>query len=255
MDEKVDILGVKINKLNMEEALNRIFFTIKKGKKIMVVTPNAEMIMRARKNNELKYILNEADLSLADGAGVLLASKLLNIDIKERVSGFDLLTEILSYDEFPNKFSVYFLGAKPEVVDKMIKNLINNSKLLANNKSLAKNLEIAGYHHGYLNSDLKKELIKDINEKEPNILFVGMGAPLQEKFLKENMEKLNINVGVTVGGSFDVLAGNLKRAPKFIQKIGLEWLYRLIQEPKRFKRTLLLPQFALIALYKSIVNK
>ncbi|MGM0409983.1 MAG: WecB/TagA/CpsF family glycosyltransferase [Bacillota bacterium] len=255
MDEKVDILGVKINKLNMEQALNRIFSIIKKDKKAMVVTPNAEMIMRARKNKELKSILNEADLSLADGAGVLLASKLFNIDIKERVSGFDLLIEILSYNKFSNKFSVYFLGAEPGIVDKMIENLNDSSKSLANNKNLAKNLEIAGYHHGYLNSDLKKEVIKDINEKKPDILFVGMGAPLQEKFLKKNMEKLNINIGVTVGGSFDVLAGNLKRAPKFIQKIGLEWLYRLIQEPKRFKRTLLLPQFAVIALYKSLFKK
>lgn len=254
MDEKADILGVKINKLNMEQALNNIFSIVKEEKKAMVVTPNAEMIMRARKNKELKTILNEADLSLADGAGVLIASKLFNIDINERVSGFDLLTEILSYDKFPNKFSVYFLGAEPGVVDKMFDNLKDKSKKLANNKNLAKNLEIVGYHHGYLNSELKKELIKDINEKAPDILFVGMGVPLQEKFLKENMEKLNIKVGITVGGSFDVLAGNLKRAPKFIQKIGLEWLYRLLQEPKRFRRTLLLPQFVVIAIYKSIVN-
>ena len=255
MDEKADILGIKINKINMEEALNSIFSIVKEGKKAMVVTPNAEMIMRARKNKELKSILNKAELSLADGAGVLIASKLFNIDIKERVSGFDLLTEILSYDKFPNKFSVYFLGAEPGVVDKMVENLHDSSKSLANNKHIAKNLEIAGYHHGYLNSNLKKELIKDINEKEPDILFVGMGAPLQEKFLKENIDKLNINVGVTVGGSFDVLAGNLKRAPKFVQKVGLEWFYRLLQEPKRIKRTLLLPQFAIIALYKSIFNK
>ena len=250
---KVDILGIKINKITMRESCTKIFSYIDKDKKAVVVTPNAEMIMKARENEELADILNSADLSLPDGAGVLLASNLFNLDIKERVSGFDILTEILSYSDYDKDYSVYFLGGKPGIAEKMVKRLKENpEKNLPTNKSLASNLKISGFHHGYLDQEMKAKVIEEINEKNPDILFVGMGVPLQEKFLKENLDKLNVNVGITVGGSFDVLAGELKRAPVWMQKIGLEWFYRVLQEPKRFKRIISLPYFVLIVLYKVI---
>jgi len=250
---KVDILGVKINKISMKESCAEIFSYIDKNKKAVVVTPNAEMIMRARKNDELAKILNGADLSLPDGAGVLLASNLFNLDIEERVSGFDILTEILSYSDYNRDYSVYFLGGKPGIAEKMVKKLKGNPKKnLPTNKNLSPNIEISGFHHGYLDQNMKSMVIEEINKKRPDILFVGMGVPLQEKFLKENLAKLNVNVGITVGGSFDVLAGELKRAPIWMQKIGLEWFYRVLQEPKRLKRIIALPHFALIVLYKAI---
>jgi len=250
---KVDILGVKINKITMKESCKEIFSFIEKDKKAVVVTPNAEMIMKARENEELANILNSADLSLPDGAGVLLASNLFNLDIKERVSGFDILTELLSYDDYNREYSVYFLGGRPGIAEKMVKRLKENpEKTLPINKSLSSKLKISGYHHGYLDQELKAKVIDEINEKEPDILFVGMGVPLQEKFLEENLANLNTKIGITVGGSFDVLAGELNRAPIWMQKLGLEWFYRLLQEPKRFKRIIALPHFAIIVLYKVI---
>ena len=258
MKNKVDILGVKINKIGMAETCQYIFSVINNKEKAMVVTPNAEMIMRARDNDELRDILNNAELSLPDGAGVLLAAKLFKLNIKERVSGFDLLTELLS-DSVDNnyldneKYSVYFLGGKPGIAKKMVKKLKENpDTTLANNNKLSSKLNISGFHHGYLDEELSDKVLKEINEKKPDILFVGMGVPLQEKFLKENMDKLDIKVGITVGGSFDVLAGELNRAPKWMQNAGLEWFYRLLQEPTRFKRMLALPKFAFLAFYKSI---
>ena len=250
---KVDILGVKINKITMKESCNKIFSFIEDNSKAVVVTPNAEMIMKARENDELANILNNADLSLPDGAGVLMASRLFNLDIKERVSGFDILTELLSYSDYKNEYSVYFLGGRPGIAEKMVKRLKENpKKTLPANKNLSSKLKISGFHHGYLDQELKKKVIDEINDKEPDILFVGMGVPLQEKFLEENLAKLNIKVGITVGGSFDVLAGELNRAPGWMQKIGLEWFYRLLQEPQRFKRIMVLPHFVLIVLYKVI---
>ena len=254
--DKVDILGVKVNIINMEEACEEIFSIIKRDKsKAVVVTPNAEMIMRARDNQELADILNNADLSLPDGVGVLLASHLFNINIKERVSGFDLMVELLSEKKERN-YSVYFLGAEPGVAEKMVENLKKfPKKTLPSSKVFSSNIKISGFHHGYLNEKSKKEVIKEINEKKPDILFVAMGVPLQEKFIKENMEKLNTKVAITVGGSFDVLAGELKRAPLWMQKIGLEWLFRLIQEPGRLKRMMSLPKFVFLALKKALKFK
>ena len=250
---KVDILGTKINQITMEETCSKIFSFIENNQKAFVVTPNAEMIMRARTNDELGKILNNADLSLPDGTGVLLASYFFGLDIEERVSGFDLLTKLLSYSNYNHKYSVYFLGGEPGIAKKMVERLKKEpDSALPNSENLSPNLEISGFHHGYLDQNLTKKVIRDINEKEPDILFVGMGVPLQEKFLKENLNKLNIRVGITVGGSFDVLAGELNRAPAWMQKIGLEWFYRLLQEPKRFKRILTLPHFVLLVFCKVI---
>lgn len=254
--DKFDILGVKVNNLNMDQACQKIFSFIDSNKgSSMVVTPNAEMIMRARDNKELADILNNAELSLPDGAGVLLASHLLQIDIKERVSGFDLMVELLS-NNFKKDYSVYFLGGRPGIAEKMVERLRKEpKKILPGSKIFSDKVKIFGFQHGYLDKELKTSLIDEINDKRPDILFVGMGAPLQEKFLEENMDDLEIKVGITVGGSFDVLAGELKRAPDWMQKAGLEWLFRLFQEPARFKRMLALPHFALLAILKSVKNK
>lgn len=203
-----------------------------KEKSSLIVTPNSEMLAVAAENKELAEILNSADLATPDGIGVVIASKILGFPLEERVAGFDLISNL--FQETAEKdFNFYFLGSKPGVVDRAVINLNNKYP----------KLNITGFHHGYLDKENQKKVIAEINSKNIDILLVGMGFPLQEKFLDNNLDRLKVGAAVTVGGSFDVFAGEVKRAPLWVQKIALEWFYRLLQEPSRFGRMLALPKF------------
>lgn len=201
-------------------------------KAALVVTPNSEMLAVASENKELAAILNSADLATPDGIGVVIASKIIGKPLPERVAGFDLISNLFKKASKTN-FKFYFLGGKPGIVDQAVLNL----------KKDYPDLKIAGWQHGYLDKETQKEVIAEINSKDIDILLVGMGFPLQEKFLDSNLKNLKVGAAVTVGGSFDVLAGEVKRAPLWMQKLGLEWFYRLLQEPSRFGRMLSLPKF------------
>lgn len=222
----------------MKQAVARVKKLISdKQRASLVVTPNSEMIAMAAENRDFARILNSADLATADGIGVVIASKILGRALEERVAGFDLINCL--FKEFAEEnINFYFLGSKPGVVDIAVKNL----------KDKYPNLNISGYHHGYLDRDDQHKIIAEINSKNIDLLLVGMGVPLQEKFLDKNLKKLNVGAAVTVGGSFDVLAGEVNRAPLWMQKAALEWFYRLLQEPSRFGRMLSLPKFILLVL-------
>lgn len=230
--DTIEILGIKINRINIKEAVNSIHKIIDNNQKAMIVTPNSEMIVMAQEDRELARILNNADLKIPDGAGVVLASRMLKKPVQERVAGFDLMTDLLKLAVKQN-YSLYLLGGKPGIIEEACKKI----------KKKYNDINIAGSHHGYLDRELQQKVIKDINNIEPDILFVGMGVPLQEKFIDKVLSKLNVKIAMTVGGSFDVLAGTMKRAPVWMQKFNLEWLYRLIQEPKRLGRMMALPRF------------
>lgn len=203
----------------------------------LIVTPNSEMLAMAAENQKLARILNSADLATPDGIGVVLASKILGQPLEERVAGFDLISRL--FKEFAEEeINFYFLGSKPGIVDKAVKNL----------KKDYPNLNISGYHHGYIDRDDQQKIIAEINSKSIDLLLVGMGVPLQERFLDKNLKKLKVGAAVTVGGSFDVLAGEVNRAPLWMQKAALEWFYRLLQEPSRFGRMLALPKFIFLVL-------
>lgn len=232
MRDVLKILDVNIDRLDMQGAVERVKKLLSQAGSSLIVTPNSEMLAAAAEDAELARILNSADLAVPDGAGVILASKIMGAKLPERVAGFDLITELFAQLENED-YSFYFLGSKPGIVDKAAAEL----------KRRYPNLNIAGYHHGYLDKKLLAELKKEINEKEVDLLLVGMGVPLQERFLDKNLAELNVKAAVTVGGSFDVIAGEVERAPLWMQKAGLEWFYRLIQEPSRFGRMLLLPKF------------
>jgi N-acetylglucosaminyldiphosphoundecaprenol N-acetyl-beta-D-mannosaminyltransferase len=226
------ILEVNIDRLDMQGAVERVKNLLSEDGPSLIVTPNSEILAAAAEDAELARILNSADLALPDGAGVILASKIMGQKLPERVAGFDLITELFA--QLENKdCSFYFLGSKPGIVDKAAAEL----------KKRYPNLNIAGYHHGYLDKELQQNVTAEINEKGIDLLLVGMGVPLQERFLDKNLDGLNVKAAVTVGGSFDVIAGEVKRAPLWMQKAGLEWFYRLVQEPSRFGRMLLLPKF------------
>ena len=233
MRELIKILDVNIDRANMKQAVERIRNLISNhSRPSLVVTPNSEMLALAAENKELARILNSADLATADGIGVVIASKILGEPLEERVAGFDLINHL--FKEFAKEdINFYFLGGKPGIVDQATANL----------KEQYPPLSISGSHHGYLDRENQKKVIEEINSKDVDLLLVGMGVPLQEKFLDDNLKKLKVGAAVTVGGSFDVLAGEVNRAPNWMQKAALEWFYRLLQEPSRFGRMLSLPKF------------
>lgn len=244
MRDFLNILNVKIDKLDMDGAVARICSLLEDKNSSLVVTPNSEMIVMAAEDPELAGILNSADLATADGAGVVLASKIMGDKLPERVAGFDLIGRLFAKLEHED-YNFYFLGSKPGIVDKAAANL----------ELKYSSLNIAGFHHGYLDRQLQKEVISEINSKEIDLLLVGMGVPLQERFLANNLSKLKVKVAITVGGSFDVLAGEVNRAPLWMQKASLEWFYRLLQEPARFGRMLSLPKFIYLVTKKRFLKQ
>lgn len=238
MVERVDILNIKLDKIDMDEACQRVEeFISRDGGKRMVVTPNSEMIVMAQEDSRLADILNSADLSIPDGAGVILASRILNKGLYERVAGFDLMKRLFARAVESN-YSIYFLGGRPGIVDRARDRVEQEYS----------GIDVCGVHHGYLDRRLQYRVIEEINQLAPDLLFVGMGVPLQEKFLDSHLVDLEVKVAMTVGGSFDVLAGEVTRAPLWMQKAYLEWFYRLLQEPGRFGRMLALPRFVFLVL-------
>lgn len=242
--EKVDILGVKFNNVNMERAIKEIEYMLMENKFHMVVTPNPEFVMLADKDKEYMNILNGADLVLPDGIGIVIGSKIMGEKISERVTGFDVCKNIF---ELSNRkgYTIYFLGAKEGVAQRAKEKL----------ESKYENIKIVGVHNGYFKGDSIEEenLLNEINSLKPDILLVALGTPRQEKWLDRNRKRLNVKVAIGVGGTFDVVSGDLKRAPKFIQKAKLEWLYRLLQEPKRIGRVSIIPKYLIKILKKKFI--
>lgn len=233
MDKKVIIMDVPINKLTMEEASDQVVgYLLGKGKHT-VFTPNPEIIMDAQEDPELMRILKEADLVVADGIGVVLASRILKVEtLPERVGGFDMMQQVLNKIK-DKDVKVYFLGSKPGVAEEAAKNM----------RKTYPGINIVGTRDGYFGPSDESEIINEIKGLQVDLLMAGLGAPRQEKWIDQHIEELGIKVGVGVGGSLDVMAGTVKRAPEIYQKLGLEWFYRLITNPKRAKRMLNLPIF------------
>lgn len=230
----VNILGVNIDNVSMSEAVIRVESFLISDKFNMVFTPNAEIVMAARKNPDLMKILNSADLVVPDGVGVVLASKINGNPVKEKVAGFELLKKMLNEAD-KKGYKIYFLGGKPGIANKAIDNT----------KSNYKNINFVGSNDGYFSKDNEQEIIDKINNSGADLLVVALGAPKQEYWIYENKNRLKVKAAIGVGGSFDILAGVSKRAPKIFIKLGLEWLYRLLKEPWRYKRMMDLPKFAL----------
>ncbi len=231
----VDILGVQVASCTLVQAREAVFNMLQEDKLHMVLTPNSEIVMLARKNKPFQDILNQADLCTADGIGVVYGAKLLGTPIPERVAGFDLLTDILQHGE---GISVYLFGSKPGVADKAKEEILHRFT----------GIEIAGVQNGYFDEKQEQAIIADIREKKPDILLVCLGAPKQEKWIWQHRKELGAKVAMGLGGSLDVLAGEVKRAPKIFIKLGLEWLYRLMKEPKRIIRMMALPHFLIVVL-------
>jgi len=223
MTHRLHLLNANIDNYSMQETLDKIEKTIASGYSIHHVVVNAAKIVAMQENIQLRTSVNQADLINADGQAVVWASKILGEPLKERVAGIDLMTNLVELAH-KNKYKIFFFGAKEAVVSKVVDTYT---------KKYSKDI-IAGYRNGYYTADKEQEIANQIAHSGAQILFVAISSPTKELFLhrhKDLLSKLNFVMGV--GGSFDVEAGLVNRAPIWMQNIGLEWLYRLLQEPKR----------------------
>jgi N-acetylglucosaminyldiphosphoundecaprenol N-acetyl-beta-D-mannosaminyltransferase len=227
---KANVLGIKIHAVSMGKAIHMLKSFLKTDELKQVITPNPEIIMKARKNKNLKNIINHADLVVPDGIGVVLANK----QIKERVAGIDL---IVNFFKTGIPLKIYLLGAMPRIAEKAA---LNISKKYPN-------VEVVGMHHGFFSPFEIDEILQDIEENSPDLLLVGLGSPKQEEWIFHEKPKAKIAIGC--GGTIDVFAGKIKRAPSIFRKLNLEWLYRAIKEPARFKRLLIIPHFLFLNLF------
>ncbi len=237
MSDKSNITGVFVDHITMQQALRQLRIFLEEGGVHTIFTPNAEIMMDAHADRDLKNILNGSDMVIADGAGVVLASKILGVSLPEKVSGIDLVKNSFLISPNP-KIKYFFFGGKPGVAEQAAKNILQQYP----------DIEIAGCRNGYFSEEDNEAIINEINSSNTDILLVALGAPKQEKWIYSNKSRLKVKVCIGVGGSLDVFAGTVRLAPEFFRKNGLEWLYRLYKEPWRFKRMLKLPGYILLAL-------
>ena len=228
------IMGVPFSKLSMEETIEYITPRINAKEQTQVVTANPEIVMYAQEDSNYKALLQQVEMIVPDGIGIVYAAKIQKTPMKERVAGYDLLHQLMAKAN-QHHWKVYLLGAEEET----------NRLAFEQLKITYPNAQLVGRHHGFFkdDSELEKEIIEDIKAVNPDLLFVALGFPRQETWIAKHQKELNIPFAMGVGGSFDVLSGKVKRAPLFWQKIGLEWFYRLASMPSRWRRMLVLPRF------------
>ena len=191
---------------------------------MFIVTANPETFMISEKDEEMKkLLLDKESILVPDGIGVVKAARLLNYDVKERIAGIDIANKLLELGNISKK-TIYLFGAKQEVIDSM--------KAVLNEKY--QDLKLVGSSNGYVQD--KDKVFREISKLNPDIILVALGIPIQEKLIYKHLNEFNKGIFVGVGGSFDVISGHKKRAPKIFVKLNLEWLYRIICEPKRIKR-------------------
>lgn len=232
MSKRISVLTVPIDCVTMQEAIEKIVgFTNEPGLH-MVATANAEMVMLANQNPMLHGILSAASLVVPDGAGILWAAERIGEKVPERVTGVDVTKELFKVAA-ELQLPIYCLGAAPGVAKQAVDNL----------QAITGPLAIAGIHDGFFDDEEEARIIEDIKASKAKLVFVALGVPKQEQWIAEKLSSLDGVVAVGIGGSFDVLAGNIPRAPKWMQQNRLEWLYRLYLEPQRIGRMLAIPKF------------
>lgn len=197
---------------------------LKNDKKMFVVTANPETFMISEKDEEMKKLLLDKDTILVpDGIGIVKAARMINYDVKERIAGIDIANKLLELGNIQKK-SIYLFGAKQEVIDSMEEVI----------REKYPDLKLVGTSNGYEKD--KDKILEEIAKLKPDIVLVALGIPIQEKLIYKHLDEFDKGIFVGVGGSFDVISGHKKRAPKIFIKLNLEWLYRIIKEPKRLKR-------------------
>lgn len=238
---KVVIHGVSIAKKTFSEVMEEIEEHLLNHQNLKTIyTPNTEIVMDCKDNTMLKQIINEGHWVTPDGIGLIYGSKMRKFPLPERVTGYDISMELLKFAHREH-LKLYFLGGKPGQAQKAAEKV----------KAQYPNIEETAYHHGYFdgipkdNPGAKEELkiVESINKFQPDIIFVGLGSPKQELFIDRYKEQIEGKIIIGNGGVIDILSGSTKRAPDIFIKLGLEWFYRLIKEPKRIKRQMAIPKF------------
>jgi N-acetylglucosaminyldiphosphoundecaprenol N-acetyl-beta-D-mannosaminyltransferase len=231
----IDILGVAVHSLTQTQALDQVAHFMSESHLHQIATVNPEFVMKAQDDHEFKRLLNNADLCLADGIGLVLASRWLKRPLPARVAGSDIVYDIASLAS-RNGWRCFLLGAQPGVAAQAAQIL----------RSEYSDLVIAGTYAGSPKLSENDHIVQLINKSKADIIFVAYGAPQQDKWINRNRDRLpNVRVAMGVGGSLDFITGRAIRAPRWIQRIGLEWLHRLLKEPWRWRRMAALPKFAI----------
>ena len=238
--EKIKIFNTVVDNISFDEGKAILREMLGEERLHTLFTPNTEIVMACRDDEQLAEAINSADLVVADGIGLIMGSKMKQHPLRERVTGFDLSMAMLELAKEEDK-KVFFLGAKPGVGEKAREEV-----------EAVYGKIVAGVHHGYFkgahrgfeNHEEEKAVIDAINVSEADILFVGLGFPKQEQFILNNREKFShLKIAIGNGGVLDVLAGKAKRAPDIFIKLNLEWFYRLLKNPSRLRRQLVIPKF------------
>ena len=232
---KVNVMGVAFDNVTMAEALERAKELLDRPGADYCVTPNAEIVYEAMHDEAFCALLNDAALVLPDGAGTVLGAKLLGTPLKEKVAGIDFASNLLGVLAASGK-TLYLLGSKPGIGEKAAEKMLE----------MHPKLQICGVADGYFKDE--GPVVEKINAVRPDVLFVCLGAPKQEKFMHEHRNELDVRLMIGLGGSLDGFAGTVRRAPKWMIRLQLEWLYRLIKEPRRIGRMMRLPKFVLAVL-------
>ena len=247
MENSVNILGIRFDNPTLTSLARTLEDLMKNGTHAKIFTPNPDMIMGALRSSRLSEMINSAELVIADGSGVVLASKILGTPLHARFPGIDIAEYLLSRAA-QTQSKVFFLGAAPKVAEIAARNM----------RSKYPGLCICGTHDGYFEPSGKEErrLIENLRELAPDILFVCMGFPRQEEWICRNAHKIpSLKLSMGLGGSFDVWSGQKKRAPVFFRKIGAEWLWRILKEPRRAKFLLKMPAFLIMILRQKLSGR
>lgn len=239
--KKEPVLGFGVDLFTFEEALQYVHTCLKENNGMQIVTINPEMISLGNKDKEFAAVLNNADLVIPDGVGIKIALKIKGIS-QENIPGIEFSKKLIGMCELEG-FSIGLIGAKEEVIQKAVQNIRNEHE----------NLNITYIRNGYFDEEQEKIIIEELKAVSPRVLFVALGAPKQELFISKLKPQMPNTVFIGVGGSFDVWSGMVKRAPKIYQTLGLEWLYRTVKEPARFKRIFpALPMFLIQVIIEAI---
>ncbi|MEE8484040.1 MAG: WecB/TagA/CpsF family glycosyltransferase [Nitrospinota bacterium] len=222
---EIKLFGCPINAVKMEEALRIIEGYIDGGTPRQAVFLNAGKLVEMDTNAELADSVKKADLRLADGQAVVWASRFLGRPLPERVAGVDLMQKLMEEGAKKGR-RFFFLGARQEVLEKAVEK----------SRKRFKDIAISGSRNGYFSREEEGSVVDEIRRASPDILFVGISSPKKEEFVERNLMSMNVPFTMGVGGSFDIVAGKRSRAPAVVQRVGMEWLYRLLQEPSRMWR-------------------
>lgn len=235
------LFGLNFYKKELSYLVNELEVRINNNGKASIFTPNVDHIINNSNNERVRELYSNSDYIIADGWPLVIVGKIKKINFK-RITGVDLMDELLNLAN-ENKYNLFFLGAEENTLEKLENNI----------REKYSNIGFISYHHGYFNDN--EEVIEKINKTNNQILFVGMGNPKQEVWIRENFDKINCNLMLGVGGAFKIFSQEVSRAPRWVQRVGMEWFYRFCKEPKRlFSRYFIkYPRFIKI-LFKEFVN-